>query len=465
MFDVPIIAQWIRINPTRWKDRISLRVELYGCDYYAETLFFNGTSLVSLDLLRDPISASRETLQFRFKTSHANGVLMYSKGTQGDYLALQLYENKMILNIKLGKLKFCSKNHNSNKIILGTSVMSSFSVGSLLDDNVWHDVVISRNRRDILFSVDRVVVDGKIKGDFDKLDLNRMLFIGGVPNREEGLVVTQNFTGCIENIYLNTTNFIRELKEAYEEGQYSRFEKVNTLFNCPEPPIMPVTFLTRTSYAKLKGYEGVKTMNVSLAFRTYEPRGLMIYHEFSSKGYVKVYLEDGRVKTEIKTDEKEYHSSGDHRRGIILDNYDEEFNDGRWHILVLTIRPNSLVLEIDQRPMRTEKLFSIITGAWYYIGGSKTKEINNIINNRDGFIGCMRQISVDGNFKLPHDWKEEDFCCKGEILMDACHMVDRCNPNPCKHRGTCRQNSLEFFCDCGSSGYSGAVCHTCKLKF
>lgn len=32
-FDVPIIAQWIRINPTRWRDRISLRVELFGCEY------------------------------------------------------------------------------------------------------------------------------------------------------------------------------------------------------------------------------------------------------------------------------------------------------------------------------------------------------------------------------------------------------------------------------------------------
>lgn len=110
MFDVPIIAQWIRINPTRWKDRISLRVELYGCEYYAETLFFNGTSLVSLDLLREPISASRETMQFRFKTSFANGVLMYSKGTQGDFLALQLYENKMILNLKLGELKVYNEN-------------------------------------------------------------------------------------------------------------------------------------------------------------------------------------------------------------------------------------------------------------------------------------------------------------------------------------------------------------------
>lgn len=33
VFEVPIIAQWVRINPTRWRDRISLRAELFGCEY------------------------------------------------------------------------------------------------------------------------------------------------------------------------------------------------------------------------------------------------------------------------------------------------------------------------------------------------------------------------------------------------------------------------------------------------
>lgn len=81
---------------------------------------------------------------------------MYSRGTQGDYFALQLKDNKMILNLDLG-----------------SSLMTSLSVGSLLDDNVWHDVVISRNRRDIIFSVDRVIVRGRIKGEFTRLNLNR----------------------------------------------------------------------------------------------------------------------------------------------------------------------------------------------------------------------------------------------------------------------------------------------------
>lgn len=58
-------------------------------------------------------------------------------------------------------------------INLGSDIMTSLSVGSLLDDNIWHDVVISRNRKDIVFSVDRVMIQGRIKGEFNRLNLNR----------------------------------------------------------------------------------------------------------------------------------------------------------------------------------------------------------------------------------------------------------------------------------------------------
>lgn len=38
-FETPIIARYIKINPTRWVERISLRVELYGCNYGNHVLF------------------------------------------------------------------------------------------------------------------------------------------------------------------------------------------------------------------------------------------------------------------------------------------------------------------------------------------------------------------------------------------------------------------------------------------
>ncbi|KAJ3619660.1 hypothetical protein MTP99_005324 [Tenebrio molitor] len=433
-FEVPIIAQWIRINPTRWRDRISMRVELYGCEYEADDMYFNGTSLLKLDLMRDPVSASRESIRFRFKTAVASGVVLYSRGTQGDYIALELRDNRLLL-----------------KIDLGSGIVTSLCVGSLLDDNIWHDVVISRNRRDILFSVDRVVVQDKIKGEFNRLNLNRAFYVGGVPNIQEGLEVVQNFTGCIENLYLNATNLIREVKEAYQYNEALRFEKVNTLYNCPEPPVVPVTFLTKDSYARLKGYEGMTSMNASFAFRTYEKTALMFFHAFSTQGHVAIFLEEGKIKVELIT-------SGVSK--VVLDNYKEKFNDGRWHTVVLTINTNLMIFNVDYRPMKTVRLLKIQTGGTYFIAGGVTASIGYSGQHMPGFVGCMRTIGIDGNYKLPSDWTEGDYCCPDQVVVDACRMTDRCNPNPCQHGGVCKQNSQEFICECKNTGYGGAVCHT-----
>ncbi|XP_014218966.1 neurexin-4 isoform X2 [Copidosoma floridanum] len=422
MFEVPIIAQWVRINPTRWRNRISMRVELYGCDYVSNILSFNGSSLVSWNLHRE---IYRHSMRFRFKTNNADGVMMYSRGSQGDFFALQLRDNRMLLNIDLG-----------------SGIMTSFSVGSLLDDNMWHDVGFSRNHNEVKFSVDRVFIDGRIKGEFHRLDLNREFYIGGVPNKQQGLVVNQNFTGCIENLFFNYTNMIKEIQEANDEKW--RYQLVHTSYSCPEPPIISVTFLTSSSYAKLKGYEGLFSMNISLSFRTYEGQGIIFYHDFISSGYVKMFLEEGKLKVELKTKSDE--------QKAILDNFDETFNDGKWHQIVFTMAKNSLTINIDSRPTKTTRQMDIATGHMYFVGGMP--------GNQRGFIGCMRVIQIDGNYQLPTDWKEDQYCCKHEIVFDACQMVDRCNPNPCEHSGICMQNSDEFFCDCSKTGYSGAVCHT-----
>jgi len=204
-FDQPIIAQWLRINPTRWQDRITLRVEVYGCDYIPDVLHFNGTALIRRDLSRHPVASLRDIFRFRFKTNKENGIILYSKGSQGDYFALQLVENRLLLNINLG-----------------SKLETSMALGSLLDDNTFHDVMISRERRDVIMSVDRVRIRDRIHGDFMKMNLDRHFYIGGVPHVEDGLVVYENFTGCIENMYLNHSNVIAAFKDqfGYEDDFY-----------------------------------------------------------------------------------------------------------------------------------------------------------------------------------------------------------------------------------------------------
>jgi len=55
----------------------------------------------------------------------------------------------------------------------------------------------------------------------------------------------------------------------------------------------------------------------------------------------------------------------------ILDNFpDETFNDGRWHQVILTMSLNTIVLNVDERPMRTTRLLSFTTGQYYLIAGT-----------------------------------------------------------------------------------------------
>ena len=134
-------------------------------------------------------------------------------------MALQLVENRLLLNINLGH-----------------SEETSMALGSLLDDNLFHEIMISRERRDVVLSVDRVRIRDRIKGDFHKLNLDRTLYIGGVPHVEEGLVIFENFTGCIENMYLNHSNVIAGFKSGGLgiEERFYRQEKIGVVLGgCP----------------------------------------------------------------------------------------------------------------------------------------------------------------------------------------------------------------------------------------
>lgn len=422
-FTPPIVAQYIRINPTKWRDRISLRVELYGCEYEAEPLHLDGKSYVSMDLSRRPITSTEDSLRLRFRTNQADGLLLYSRGAQRDLLALQLVHNKLLFSADLG----------------GEGVVTEVTCGSLLDDNIWHDVHISRFRRELVFSVDRVVVRRVLRGDSFQLDLNNELFIGGLPNfNQEGIKVAANFSGCLENLFLNDTNVIHELRHQDDRSLvYTRFGQV--LYNCRFEQVVPITFVSSEAMLKVGGYMQ-RVMNCSFDFRTFNEQGLLLYNKFSVEGYVKLFLDTGRIRVELQ---------GKKTPVVLLRPFDEPLNDGRWHRTMLVVLTNRIELHIDGKPSITTRLFSMETGSEYLIGGG--------VYGMRGFIGCMRFLFVEGRYidagSLTSDRKE------GQLLLNACQMVDRCQPNPCEHGGVCKQDSAEFVCNCTDTGYAGAVCH------
>lgn len=60
----------------------------------------------------------------------------------------------------------------TRRVSAGAGRPSSLSVGSLLDDHLWHDVAVHREKSNLTLSVDRVRVFSEIQGVFHRLDLN-----------------------------------------------------------------------------------------------------------------------------------------------------------------------------------------------------------------------------------------------------------------------------------------------------
>merc|ERR1719450_1167921 len=88
----------VGLGSPKGANRIALRMELYGCRYIPDVLYFNGKAMIQKELGRYPVASIRDTIRLRFKTNSENGVILYSRGSQGDYIALQLVENRLLLN-------------------------------------------------------------------------------------------------------------------------------------------------------------------------------------------------------------------------------------------------------------------------------------------------------------------------------------------------------------------------------
>ena len=76
--------------------------------------------------------------------------------------------------------------------------------------------------------------------------------------------------------------------------------------------------------------------------------------------FFQLFLHEGKIKVELLT-------AGNPK--TLLDNYEEVFNDGKWHQVILTIGTNFLELNVDGRPMKTVRILSMTTGSVYYVAG------------------------------------------------------------------------------------------------
>nr|XP_028598567.1 contactin-associated protein-like 5 isoform X1 [Podarcis muralis] len=436
-------ARFVRFIPLKWSQsgNIGLRVEVFGCTYKSDIADFDGRSSLLYRFNQKLMSTFKDVVSLKFKSMQGDGVLFHGEGQRGDYITLELQKGKLSLHINLGDAKLRFSNSHT-----------SVTLGSLLDDQHWHSVLIERFNKQVNFTVDKYMQHFRTKGDSDDLNIDYELSFGGIPvPGKPGTFLKKNFHGCIENLYYNGVNIIdlakRRKPQIYIVG--------NVTFACSEPQITPITFdSSNNSYLLLPGTPQLDGLSVSFQFRTWNKDGLLLSTELSEdSGLLLLYLQHGRMSLIIQKGAEKY-------VGVSAGS---NLYDGLWHAVNINARRHRITLTLDNDVASTvhaTTVSQIYSGHSYYFGGCPDNFTDSkCLNPITAFQGCMRLIFIDNQPKDLILVQQGSLGNFSDLRIDLCGIKDRCLPDYCEHGGECSQSWTTFHCDCGETGYTGTTCH------
>ncbi|XP_068597746.1 contactin-associated protein-like 5 [Brachionichthys hirsutus] len=430
----PVIARHVRLIPLDWNrnGQIGLRLETYGCPHNSDVASFDGGSSLLFRLAPGPAPMSREMFSLNFKSVRNSGTLLHAAGASERSLALELEKGTLLLRLRKGR----SSSPDSQHLV---------SMGSLLDDQHWHRVAVERHGADLNLTVDKNTLLVQIPTRFIPWDPDQVS-VGS----EASVGSRGNFVGCVENLVHNGVNLIRLAKR--RDGRVT--VKGNVTFSCAEPTFVAVTFTSPQSFMLLPvaTQSSPAGASVGLQFRTWNKAGLLL--TFNGPGGVWLYLSKARVHLQIhKLD-----------RAPLEISTGSALNDGQWHSVKLTSRRGRLTVAVDGDEASSAHALpslSFTKGSRLYFGGCPAEgNAQQCLNPFEAFQGCVRLLTVNGQPVDLIEVKQRLMGNYSHLQIDMCGIIDRCSVTPCEHGGGCSQSWSTFHCNCSSTGYSGATCHS-----
>uniref|UniRef100_A0A3Q3S276 Contactin-associated protein-like 4 n=1 Tax=Mastacembelus armatus TaxID=205130 RepID=A0A3Q3S276_9TELE len=421
----PVVARFLRLIPLDWNlsGRIGLRLEIYGCSYTSDVVSLDGSSSLVYRLSPGLRRTPREVVSLKFKTLRNSGILVQAEGQEGLSLSLELERGKLLLLLR--------------DVTLSSVPQRLVSLGSLLDDQHWHHVVMQRRSLHLNLTVDKHTEKVQMPAKFSHWDMEQS-FSSLKPTR-------RNFHGCLENLLYNDLNLIELAKHTDRQG--------NVTFSCAEPVSVAVTFPGPQSFLQLPG--GMASSwgdwSVGFQFRTWNKAGLLLTFDLPQQGgVVWLYLSEARLRLQILKDGR-----------VLLElTAGSALNDGQWHLVELNSRRGRLTITVDKEGGGTAHAspsFPITPQSHLFFGGKSGTECRNPFNI---FQGCMRLLTVDKQNVDLIMVQQKQLGNYSNLQIDMCGIIDRCSPSRCEHGGRCSQSWTVFHCNCSDSGYSGATCHS-----
>ncbi|XP_056586642.1 neurexin 2a isoform X7 [Triplophysa dalaica] len=415
---------------------------------------YKGNEFFSYDLSQKPIQSSTDEITLSFRTLQRNGLLLHT-GKSADYVNLSLKSGAVCLVINLGSGAF--------------EALVEPSDGKF-NDNAWHVVRVSRNLRQVTISVDGLLTTtGYTQEDYTMLGSDDFFYVGGSPNTADlpGSPVSNNFMGCLKDVVYTNNEFRLELSRLAEMRDPKVTVHGDLTFRCEDVAALdPVSFDTAAAYVTLPRWNAKKTGSVSFDFRTTEPNGLLLFSHGRQQGskdrrprvdFFAVELLDGFLYLLMDM------GSGT----IKIKSGNKKVNDGEWcHVdFQREGRKGSISVNGRSLPFSTNEGSEVLDlDGDMYLGGLPEDSGGLPLppevwtaSLRLGFVGCVRDLFLDGRSKdlrrlaeLQSSPGVSSFCTR--------ETHRRCSSEPCAHGGRCREGWNRHVCDCTGTGYLGPNC-------
>ncbi|XP_018360195.1 PREDICTED: neurexin-1 isoform X3 [Trachymyrmex cornetzi] len=309
-------------------------------------------------------AAKTGTISFKIRTNEPNGLIMYSRSgaqTREDLFAFEILGGYLYTHADLGSGSVKVKSSKTR-----------------VDDGTWHDVVLRRVEREIRVTVDSNIVEFRTPGDSTQLDLDGLLYIGGVGAPFAPLTVPpvlwtgalrQGYVGCMRDLVINGNPIdIAGYAQQQDSGAvrpachmqashcssnpcmhrsvclegWNRFhcDCTNTSFTGPTCGKDASTLHlngTQQMTALMPEDSRTQAEEIVVRFKTTRPRGLLLATSFeNSADRLQIYLDEGKAHMLIHVGDREK-----------LLTTGQGLNDDLWHTLKFSRRFNLLKFQID----------------------------------------------------------------------------------------------------------------------
>ncbi|XP_076871830.1 neurexin-1a-like isoform X5 [Brachyhypopomus gauderio] len=436
-----------------------------GKEEYVAT--FKGSEYFCYDLSQNPIQSSSDEITLSFKTLQRNGLMLHT-GKSADYVNLALKNGAVSLVINLGS---------------GAFEALVEPVNGKFNDNDWHDVKVTRNLRQhsgighamVTISVDGILTTtGYTQEDYTMLGSDDFFYVGGSPSTADlpGSPVSNNFMGCLKEVVYKNNDVRLELSRLALQGDPKMKIHGVVAFKCENVATLdPITFETPEAFITLHKWNTKKTGSISFDFRTTEPNGLLLFSHGRPKQQTKEVKSPLALKVDFFAIEMldghlyllmDMGSGATKTRAV-----NKKVNDGEWYHVDFQRDGRSGTISVNtiRTPYQTPGESEILDlDDNLYLGGLPENKAGLVFPTEVwtallnyGFVGCVRDLFVDGQSKDARRMAEAQ---KAAGVKPSCsrEAPKQCLSNPCMNAGVCREGWNRYVCDCSATGFLGQSC-------